>query len=287
MTARDRRSLVLDAPAKINLHLEVLGKRPDGYHELESLLVTVSLTDRLVFSDLDRGEEIVCDDPLAGPTGDNLVTRAIQLVREESGNEQGIHVALTKRIPVGGGLGGGSSDAATTLMGLNQWWNLGWSRERLAELGAKLGSDVPFFFFGPAATVRGRGEIVTPTPCGKAFDVVLITPSDRLSTREVFEHLAPGTSHVPVEPIARALADGNIKEVARRLHNRLIESSRQLSPAVAELERRAHQWPCLGHLMTGSGSTYFAVCEDTVSAKSLGRSIKEAQLGSVFIVSAG
>ncbi|MBY0588323.1 4-(cytidine 5'-diphospho)-2-C-methyl-D-erythritol kinase [bacterium] len=287
MTVRDRRSLTLDAPAKINLHLEVLGKRPDGYHELESLLLTISLRDTLVFSERTAGEEIVCDDPLAGPTSDNLVTRAVRLVREESGREDGIKIALTKRIPIGGGLGGGSSDAATTLLGLNQWWNLGWSVERLVELGSRLGSDVPFFFYGPAAIVRGRGEVVETTPIGCPIDLVLISPSERLSTKAVFEHLVPGTERVPVEPIARALAEGNIAEVARHLHNRLIESSRQLSTAVADLERRAVDWPCLGHLMTGSGSTYFAVCEDQVSAKSLGRSIEELQLGTVYIVSAG
>ncbi len=287
MTQSVRRLLVLDAPAKINLHLEVLGKRADGYHELESLLVTVSLADTLEFSSADAGEEVLCDDPLAGPTSDNLVTRAIQLVRQESGRQDGIKIKLTKRIPVGGGLGGGSSDAATTLLGLNQWWNLGWSTDRLAELGARLGSDVPFFFYGPAAIVRGRGEIVEPTQVGKPLDIVLIAPTDRLSTKEVFANLKPGTERVPIEPIAWALAEGNKQEVARHLHNRLIEASRLLSPAVADLERRAASWPCLGHLMTGSGSTYFAVCEDQVSAKSLGRSIEELQLGTVYIVSAG
>jgi 4-diphosphocytidyl-2-C-methyl-D-erythritol kinase len=249
--------------------------------------VTISLADTLVFEEAPSGEEVLCDDPLAGPTSDNLVTRAIRLVREESGRADGIKITLTKRVPVGGGLGGGSSDAATTLVGLNQWWNLGWDKNRLVGLGAQLGSDVPFFFHGPAAIVRGRGEIVEPTPIARPLDVVLITPGERLSTKRVFENLRAAEKPVPMEPITQALADGNIKEVARHLHNRLIESSRLLSPAVRELERRAENWPCLGHLMTGSGSTYFAVCEDQVSAKDLGRSIEELQLGTVYIVRAG
>lgn len=287
MSPLSRRPFVVEAPAKINLHLEVLGKRPDGYHELESLMVTVSLADILTFESAKTGTVVKCDEPRVGPEDDNLVSRAVKLVREESGREDGVEITLTKRTPVAAGLGGGSSDAAATLRGLNEWWELGWSNDRLAELGARLGSDVPFFFYPPAAIVRGRGELVTPVPMATKLDVVLVTPTDRLSTRTVFGNLVPGRDVVPVESIADALARGDIPGIARRLHNRLQDVSTRLSPAVRNIQDQAKTWSCLGHLMTGSGSTYFALCESQVQAESLGKHLQELELGLVFVVRSG
>lgn len=287
MSKSDRRQLSIEAPAKINLHLEVLGKRPDGYHELESLMVTVSLADSLTFHEAETGTVVHCDDLRAGPENDNLVTRAVGLVREESGRDEGVEITLKKHVPVAAGLGGGSSDAAATLRGLNEWWNLGWSTDRLAELGARLGSDVPFFFYGPAAIVRGRGEKVTPVPMGTKLDVVLVTPTERLSTRTVFGNLVLGRDVVPVEPAAEALARGDVRAIAGRLFNRLQEVSARLCPAVREIQDQAATWSAVGHLMTGSGSTYFALCESTAQAEALGRRLQRTELGSVFVVRSG
>lgn len=280
-------SLTIAAPAKINLHLEVLGKRDDGYHELESLMVTVSLADTLTIAATKQGTVVHCDEPSVGPESDNLVSRTVRLVRDESGREDGLSITLVKRTPVAAGLGGGSSDAAATLRGLNEFWNLGWPNDRLAELGAKIGSDVPFFFAAPAAIVRGRGERITAVPMGAVLDVVLVTPRDRLSTGAVFGNLIPGGERVPVEPIAAALARGDRAEVARRLFNRLQGVSFELCPALRDLHDQAQAWPCLGHLMTGSGSTYFAVCESPAQAEDLGRRLEQANLGSVFVVRSG
>lgn len=155
IVTKENDRLLIQAPAKLNLFLEVLGKRPDGFHELETLFVAVNLYDELEFRSRPEGTEVLCDDPKTGAVADNLVTRAIALVRAESGRADGVSVKLTKRIPIEAGMAGGSSDAASTLAGLNELWNLGWSRERLAELGAKLGSDISFFFYTPAAVGRG------------------------------------------------------------------------------------------------------------------------------------
>jgi 4-diphosphocytidyl-2-C-methyl-D-erythritol kinase len=287
MTTSSRVPLVVDARAKINLHLEVLGKRSDGYHELESLFVRISLADTLTFRESPGTTQVMCGDAEVGPMEDNLVYRAVQLVRQESGIESGITIELTKRVPIAAGLGGGSSDAAATLQGLNEWWRLGWPVERLADLGARLGSDVPFFFAGPAAVVRGRGERVEPISPGVTLDLVLVTPTDRLSTRTVFGNLVPGGDVIPVEPIARALKSGDRAAVAAQLHNRLQDVSMALCPALRDIHDRAKAWPCLGHLMTGSGSTYFALCETGAQADELGRSLSRMGLGSVFVVRSG
>lgn len=287
MSDRQERSLIVLAPAKLNLHLEVLGKRPDGYHEIESLLVTISLADRVRFRHRDEGTLVVCDDASVGPTEHNLVQRALDLVRQESGRDEPLEVTLDKRIPAGAGLGGGSSDAASTILGLNQWWRLGWDRERMADLGARLGSDVPFFFFAPAAITRGRGERVTACSMGRPLEFVVVTPRQRLSTAEVFAQLRLDGQIVPIEPIADALQRGDLGGMATRLHNRLQGVSLGLCEPLREIHREAATWPCMGHLMTGSGSSYFALCESRSQAESLGRQIEQHGWGSVFVVRSG
>src|SRR3954452_13473605 len=175
------------APAKVNLHLEVLGRRPDGYHELATLMVAVSLQDTLEFRDDPSGAvRLSGDQPdlAAGP--DNLVCRAAELVRRRAGHAGGVSVTLRKRIPLAAGLAGGSSDAAATLAGLNRLWRLGRSNAELARLGAEIGSDVAFFFATPAAWCTGRGEVVTPVSLGEPLHLVLVCPPVGLSTADVY-----------------------------------------------------------------------------------------------------
>lgn len=279
-----RNRLTVLAPAKINLHLEVLGKRPDGYHELETLLVSVSLHDSLVFTPRPADVVVETSDPGLGGGMENLVTRAADLIRCEAKRQEGVSIRLTKRIPMQAGLGGGSSDAAACLAGLNRWWNLGWSDQRLAELGAEIGSDVPFFFHTPAAVCRGRGEKVEPATIGRTLDVLLIKPDAGLSTADVFARVAVPEKPVPVDPITRALEHGGPEEVAALLHNRLEEPAASLSPAVAEIRRQSADWDCLGAKMSGSGSAFFAIAASKESARSLARSLRRRKLGRVFVV---
>lgn len=276
--------LTIEAPAKVNLHLEIHGKREDGYHEIETLLVTVSLYDTLEFREVPDGTDFHCSEPSVGVGEENLVMRAVRLVRVESGIERGIGITLTKRIPAQAGLAGGSSDAAATLAGLNLWWDLGWSRERLAELGAQLGSDIPFFFHAPSAIARGRGEKVTPCRLGTTLHLVIVHPAQGLSTKEVFGRLQLPDRPASIAPIVSALEKGEVAEVARLLFNRLESVSVALSPAVAGIKAEAEQWKCLGHRMTGSGSAYFAICETSEQAQSLASSLAGRNLGSVFVV---
>lgn len=276
--------LIVQTPGKVNLHLEILGKRPDGYHELETLIVAVGLYDRLEFQQQESGTTVTSSDPELSVGDDNLVTRAIALVRQESGIETGVSVSLEKRIPMAAGMAGGSSDAAATLAALNLLWGLNWSRERMAELGGRLGSDVPFFFYAPAAICRGRGEIVTSCPCPAVLHFVVVRPREGLSTKSVFSRITVPDEPVSVSPMENALQAGDTEKVGQLLHNRLEEASLALSEAVTDLQRRANSWNCLGHRMSGSGSAYFALCRSAEDADELARQLREQNLGSVFVV---
>lgn len=277
-------SLRIEAPAKVNLFLEILGKRADGFHELETLLVSLSLHDILTFREIPAGTEFHCSDPTL-PTGDdNLVMRAVHLARRESGTDRGVSIELEKRIPAQAGLAGGSSDAAATLAGLNLLWGLGWQQEKLAALGAELGSDIPFFFFTPAAVARGRGERVAPCDVGKPLDLVIVCPREGLSTARVFGNLKVPRDFVSVDPIVAALKRGDAAEIGRLLHNRLEEASLGLSQELTRVKEDAKSWECLGHLMSGSGSAYFAVCSTPLQANELATTLETKNLGSVFVV---
>jgi 4-diphosphocytidyl-2-C-methyl-D-erythritol kinase len=177
--------------AKVNLTLDVLGRRADGYHELASVMQTVALADTLAFRALPDGDlEFFCDvTELNGP--ENLVCRAVQLVREATGCQRGVRIELRKGTPAQGGLGGGSSDAASTLLALNEWWRLGLGQEELLALAARLGSDVPFFVLGGTALVEGRGERVAPLPDLPGHWVILLKPPVNVSTPVAFRALAP------------------------------------------------------------------------------------------------
>jgi 4-diphosphocytidyl-2-C-methyl-D-erythritol kinase len=277
---RDGAAVLIRSPAKVNLFLETLSRRPDGYHELATLMVAVSLYDSLEFRDEPSGTiRLTCDDP-ALPTGSaNLVVRAAELLRQRTGFAGGAAITLRKRIPTAAGLAGGSGDAAATLAGLNRLWNRGLGPAELAALGAELGSDVPFFFATPAAWCTGRGEIVEPVRLGRPLDLVLACPPAGLSTAEVFRNLT-----VPCEPrdgtaLRKAVEAGDVEEVGRGLFNRLQPVAERLYPVVAGLcGRLAGQGPA-GCLMSGSGSTVFALCRGPAEARRIARVLAPAREG--------
>jgi len=165
------------APAKINLSLRVLGKRPDGFHELETLISPISLYDKLDLEKQNRWIDFSCDDPTLSAGDDNLVVRAAKMFFDKTKVKSGLSIKLEKKIPHGAGLGGGSSDAAATLRGLNQLFETNLSREELLKLGSAIGSDVSFFFFESAAMCRGRGEIVEPTKLKQKLSILLLKPA--------------------------------------------------------------------------------------------------------------
>lgn len=251
--------LALDSPAKLNLFLHVTGRRADGYHLLQTLFQLIDLCDRMEFELLDSGAlELECDRPeLAGD--DNLVLRAARLLRERCGGAggRGARIRLHKRIPVGGGLGGGSSNAATTLLALDRLWGCGLSLADLAALGAGLGADVPVFVEGNSAFAEGIGEALRPVELPERWYLV-ISPACAVNTAVIFKN-PELTRNTPAMTIADLLAGGG--------HNDCEAVTRKLYPPVDQ----ALAW--LGQFgdarMSGTGSSVFASFPDAFSAQRL------------------
>ncbi|WP_435607378.1 4-(cytidine 5'-diphospho)-2-C-methyl-D-erythritol kinase [Pseudomonas knackmussii] len=177
--------LTLPAPAKLNLFLHILGRRPDGYHELQTLFQFLDHGDELHFAPREDGQVVLHTEIPGVPHDSNLIVRAARKLQEQSGCRLGVDIWLDKRLPMGGGIGGGSSDAATTLVGLNHLWQLGWDEDRLAALGLTLGADVPVFVRGRAAFAEGVGEKLTPVELEEPWFLVAV-PQVFVSTAEVF-----------------------------------------------------------------------------------------------------
>jgi 4-diphosphocytidyl-2-C-methyl-D-erythritol kinase len=277
------------APAKVNLFLEVLGKRADGYHDIATLMVAVSLYDTLELKEAAPGQiQLDCNRPDLSSGPDNLVYRAAALLRERAQCRNGATIGLQKRIPIAAGLAGGSSDAAATLTGLNRLWQLGWSQAQLMPLAAELGSDVAFFMAGLASWCTGRGEKVAPVSLGRTLWLVLVCPDAHLSTAEVYSRVrAPGCPQTGQE-LRRALAEGSLNEVGRRLHNRLQSVSETLCPAVGDIRRTLEGYRPLGQLMSGSGPAVFALCSGRPEASRIAHELRhgsrEESSPTVFLV---
>lgn len=282
--------LELPAYAKINLSLEVTGKRPDGYHDIVSVMQLVSLHDTLTF-DLADDLQFLSDDPAMTREGDNnLVVQAARLLRDEYDVGAGAHITLHKRIPMAGGLGGGSSDAATTLLGLSQLWNLNLPPEELAKLGAALGSDVPFFFSGPTALVEGRGEHVTPVEPPSPFWAVLVSPPYRIpgKTRQLYASLTPddmrsgGATH----ELLNALQQGR-DITAMPLFNSFERAAFQVFDGLADVRRRMLEAGAPNVHLSGSGPTLYALYPHSAGdeAQRLHDSMLQADLRSYLVTS--
>jgi 4-diphosphocytidyl-2-C-methyl-D-erythritol kinase len=290
---------LIDTPAKVNLSLEILGKRADGFHEIETLMVAVSVCDTLEFwptGDADirlecrwaegyaaRSRSIVGDMP-AGL--DNIVWRAVQLVRERAGVAKGALVRLRKRIPAAAGLGGASSDAAAALVAANSGWQLGLGRDRLRQLAAELGSDVPFFLGPGAAVCHGRGELIEPVNLPR-LHLVIVRPPVGLSTPLVYQTLGYKVgqrteSPIASEPLTRRLAVGQVAPAARMLNNRLEEPASRLTPWIGRLADEFSRLDVLGHQMSGSGSSYFGICASSRHARRVAARLRSRNVGMVF-----
>lgn len=251
-------ALVLHAPAKINLCLSVLGRRSDGYHDVEMLMQMVGLCDEVRVSLSGKGIRLSCDHPLL-PTGEsNIAVRAAAAALAKSRKRTGIAIELKKTIPVSAGLGGGSSDAAAVLIACNVLLELGLDRQGLAGIGAGLGMDVPFFFSGPTALARGRGEVLTPLPPPDPFWVLLVNPGFETSTAWAYQNLNLGLTKKGDCTTIAGLRTGRI---AASLHNDLETVTAAAHPAIAEMREALLEAGALGARMSGSGPTVFGIFE--------------------------
>lgn len=278
------------APAKLNLGLEVLARRDDGYHEIESLIVPISLYDTLSLRSIPSGDlRIHCRwaagvrhaSPLPDAE-DNLVTRALRLLRAEAGVAAGAEVRLTKRIPAAAGLGGGSSDAAAALLAARRAWQIPWADSRLETIAAEIGSDVPFFLRGGAAVCRGRGERTESIGPTARFDLVVVAPPDGLTTADVYAACSPSTEPRPLGPLVDAVRRGRRRTLAASLFNGLEPAARTLSAWIGRLACELSRRDVEGHLMSGSGSAYFGICRSARHARRMAGQLRGRGLGSVF-----
>lgn len=252
------RELTLKAPAKINLCLSVLGKRPDGYHEVEMLMQMVGLYDEVRVSVGGQGITVTCDSA-AVPGGEgNIAYRAAAEIVKRAGSGSGLTIGIKKAIPVAAGLGGGSSDAAAVLAAANRLLGAGLDAGRLAEVGVGLGMDVPFFFSGPLAVARGRGEVLARVAPLPAFWVLLANPGFETSTAGVYKNLNLRlTKKVDCNKIARL----TVRKVAESLHNDLETVTADAHPVIHEIEEALLACGALGARMSGSGPTVFGIFE--------------------------
>ena len=292
-------SLVVNVPAKLNLFLEVLARRKDGYHEIENLMVAVSIYDSLFFAvdysgklqlacawasgletELGRSEASAMGQ-LPAPQ-DNLVWRAVERLRQRAGVEAGAVIRLVKRIPAAAGLGGASGDAAAGLLIANRAWGLNWSREKLTAVAAEIGSDIPFFLNCEPAVYCGRGDQLRRVVEFCRLAVVVVRPPSGLRTADVYGNCRPAERSVPLQPLLSAGQQGNLPLVAKCMTNRLQSAAADLSPWIQTMQQIFGQSDCLGHQMTGSGSSYFGVCRNNRHARRIASRIRSMGVGQVF-----
>jgi len=262
--------LTLESNAKINLFLRIAGKRPDGYHELETIMVPIGLADTMAFAEHD-GIVMTCDDSALPVDSRNLVVRAANLLREKYGVKRGAKIDLKKRIPVGAGLGGGSSNATHALKGLNRLWSLGLEDEHLEKLAAELGSDTAFFVRNVPAFATGRGEKLRPLRVLEPIPLLLVNFGFGSSTAWAYRHYRAG-GRVPPTPSLDGLTRAS---AAKLLFNDLEEPVFDKFPILPiALHLLRNQAGVLGAMMSGSGSTLFAILESEAAGPALQETIR-------------
>ncbi|MBU9674698.1 4-(cytidine 5'-diphospho)-2-C-methyl-D-erythritol kinase [Planococcus sp. CP5-4] len=252
--------LYIKAPAKINLTLDVLYKRPDNYHEIEMIMTTVDLADRIGLQGTAKGIHIQSADRFVPNDSRNLAYQAAQLIKDTFNIKTGVIISLDKQIPVAAGLAGGSSDAAATLKGLNQLWQLNLSLDELAELGAKIGSDVSFCVYGGTALATGRGEVIEELPAPPHCWVILAKPSLGVSTADVYGAFDPAKAdHPDTQAMISALREGDYEAMCGHLGNALESVTMNLHPEVGQIKEQMIKFGADAVLMSGSGPTVFGL----------------------------
>jgi 4-diphosphocytidyl-2-C-methyl-D-erythritol kinase len=281
------KSYTLVAPAKINLHLEILGIRPDNYHELVMVMQTVDLADRVEIRSLSTDNIILhCGHPNVPLDRTNLAYRAAELMQQEFPDEfleyGGVEITLHKHIPIAAGLAGGSGNAAAVLVGIDLLWELGLTQSDLQELGARLGSDVPFCISGGTAIATGRGEVISSLPSLEGIHVVLgkyqslevSTPWAYTSYRQEFGHeyahepasLLERSHRVHSGDLVRAIVNKDTVKIGKLLYNDLEKVVLPAYPLVSQLRSEFQQHPNLGTMMSGSGPTVFSLAASRAQA---------------------
>lgn len=255
--------ILVKAPAKINLSLDVLRKRDDGYHEVKMIMTTIDLADRIELEEQEENKISILSHNRFVPDDErNLAYQAAKLLKERFGVKKGVSILISKVIPVAAGLAGGSSDAAATLRGLNKLWNLGLSLDELAELGAEIGSDVSFCVYGGTAIATGRGEIIEPIAAPPPCWVILAKPTIGVSTADVYRNLkVDQVKHPDTDAMIRAINNHDFKGICENVGNVLETVTLKLHPEVNHIKVQMNRFGADAVLMSGSGPTVYGLVQ--------------------------
>lgn len=264
------------APAKINLGLDILGKRPDGLHELAMVMASIDLADRLYLEEIPEDKIIIETNKAFLPTDKkNHVYEALELVKERFDIKKGLRVKIHKEIPVAAGLGGGSTDSAAALRAVNRLWNLGLSVEELAGLGAEVGSDVPYCVYGQTSLVEGFGEKVTPIAPMPQCWVVVVKPRMSVSTRTIFAKIVmEDLYHPDIPALVSAIEENDYQRMTENLGNSMEVVTIKKHPIIQQLKDRMLKYGADAAMMSGSGPTVYALCHKYSRAKHVFNALK-------------
>lgn len=275
------------AYAKINIGLDVLRRREDGYHELKMIMQTVDICDDLVFEKAAQPGIVIRTDHEELPVdGNNLIYKAADLLFREKGITEGVQITLTKRIPIAAGMAGGSSDAAATMHGVNELFGMGYSIQELQELGVKLGADIPYCLVGGTMLSEGIGEILTPLPAPPDCFLVVAKPDINVSTAFVYGNLHANrlTYHPDIDGMVRALQIGNLRGITDRLGNVLETVTIKEYPIIEEIKELMRSMGAENTLMSGSGPSVFGIYTDRKTAEAAAHAVEERKLaGQIFV----
>lgn len=277
------------AYAKINLGLDVLRRRPDGYHEVKMIMQTVDICDDLTFEkSTEPGIALQIEGASLPADGDNLICRAASLLMEKRQIREGVFITLKKRIPIAAGMAGGSADAAAALRGMNELFEMGYSVEELKELGVTLGADISYCIQGGTMLSEGIGEILTPLPEPPACHLVIVKPGIDVSTAFVYANLQADRLpfHPDIEGMAAALAAGDLKGITDRMGNVLETVTVKEYPVIDRLKQMMCGLGAENALMSGSGPTVFCICKERETAEKIAAAIKTEEPASAVFVTA-
>lgn len=268
--------IIEKAPAKINLGLDVLGKRADGYHELEMVMSSVDLADRLIMEELEEDKIIIETNKAFLPIDKrNNVYQAASIVKKRYGINKGILIRITKNIPVAAGLGGGSTDCAAALRGMDRLWQLGLTMPELIDIGMEVGTDVPYCIYGTTAFISGKGEKVTPLRPMPQCWVVLVKPRLSVSTGKIFQEVDLDQLHHPdIQELSDAILAEDYQRMIVAMGNSLELITIPKHPVVQQIKERMMKYGADVALMTGSGPTVFALCQKYSRAQRVYNALK-------------
>ncbi|MBR4695223.1 MAG: 4-(cytidine 5'-diphospho)-2-C-methyl-D-erythritol kinase [Selenomonadaceae bacterium] len=271
--------------AKINLTLDILGKREDGYHEVAMVMQSIGLHDTVELERTEKGISLAVDVPGLEADERNLAWKAAALMRERFHLEGGVHIRLAKRIPIAAGLAGGSTDAAAVLRGMNEMYGLGISGEELCRLGAELGSDIPFCILGGTMLATGRGEMLERLPNLPEMPVVLVKPRISVSTAWAYQNydMQGAERHPDNEAIQRAIAAGDREAVAKLLCNVLESVTIKKYQEIARYKQMLLKQGAMASMMSGSGPTVFALARSGEQAEAMAAFLRESVDAEVFV----